>query len=137
MEKVKNMTQSELIVKCAENCGNAPKKLLLKDMIIAIAKKDINFCLDYVEENIVWNIVGKNNIEGKNEYARVLNQWKSEQVTQLIIHNIITHGNTASLNGTFILQNDEKIEFCNVYQFGGFGKNAKIKKITSYVIKTA
>lgn len=52
----------------------------------------------------------------------------------LHIHHIITHGNVASLNGKLTLTNGDKLEFCHVYRFSGFGKKAKIKEITSYII---
>ncbi|MCU9595534.1 hypothetical protein OEV82_13905 [Caldibacillus thermolactis] len=131
------MSQSDLTVECQEDCGNAPKKLLLKDFTIALAKKDIHFCINCIHDEIVWEIVGKKHIKGIKEYEQTLNQLKESSITHLLIHNIITHGNTASLNGTFILKNKDRIDFCDVYNFAGFGKKAKIKKITSYVIKTS
>lgn len=131
------MSQFEsLIVECAEDCGNAPKKELLRDLTIAFAKNDTEFCINCMRDDIVWEMIGQNRFEGIGEYKEALNNWKKHQVKHLIIHNIITHGNTASLNGTMLLEDETKIDFCDVYNFAGFGKKAKIKKITSYVIKT-
>lgn len=126
--------QSELMVKCKEDCGNAPKKLLLKDLTIALAKHDIDFCLNCMRDDVVWDMIGKQQVEGIDEYEQALLQMKHRQVQELHIHHIITHGNTASVNGTFYLTDGGSIAFCDVYDFGGFGKKAKIKKITSYVI---
>lgn len=125
-----------LIVECAEDCGNAPKKNVLKELNVAFAKHEIEFILDWVTDDVVWEIVGDQLIHGKDDVEKVLLEMKDYEVQRLSIHNIITHGNTASLNGTLLLSDQQKIDFCDVYNFRGFGKKAKIKSITSYVIKT-
>jgi hypothetical protein len=129
-----NNQPEKLQIFCAEDCGNSPKKALLRDISIAFAKNEISFCLDWMIDNIEWDIVGDQLIHGKDNVEKVLIRMK-RNVQQLHIHNIITHGNTGSVNGTLILMDQHTIEFCDVYNFAGFGKNAKIKKITSYVIK--
>ncbi len=126
--------ENKLKVYCEEDCGNAPKKELLKELAIAYAKGDIVFCLEWVKDEVEWDIVGKQQIRGMNEYEKALTQRTDGEIHELYIHNIITHGNTASLNGTIVLEDEQKIAFCNVYNFSGFGKKAKIKTITSYVI---
>ena len=123
-------------VECAENCGNSPKKQLLKELSIAFANNNTEFCLDWMTDDVVWEIIGDKTIQGINDFEHTLNEWKTRRVKQLCIANIITHGNTASLNGTLICNDNQTIAFCDVYNFRGFGKNAKIKSITSYVIKT-
>lgn len=128
-----NTNSEHLKVECAENCGNAPKKQLLKEWTIALAEKNIDFCLDCMRDDIVWNVVGQSKLEGKEKYEKAIKEIRWE-VKKLTIENIITHGNTASVNGIFILEDKKQIAFCDVYKFGGFGKNAKIKEITSYVI---
>ena len=124
-------------VECAENCGNSPKKRLLKDLTIAFAKSDIRFCVDCVADDVVWHIVGDKRIRGKGDFETALNQMKDREAQQMHIHNIITHGNTGSVNGTLILNDKQSVAFCDVYNFKGFGKNSKIKLITSYVVKTS
>lgn len=124
-----------LIVKCTEDCGNAPKKQMLKDFTVALAKNDIVSCLEWVREDIVWEIIGEQKINGIDEYEQKLIDMKERNVKELQIENIITHGNTCSVNGTLIFNDLQSIAFCDVYNFAGFGKNAKIKRITSYIIK--
>lgn len=128
------MGASSLKVICAENCGNSPKKQLLKDFTIALAEKNTDFCIDWVRDDLTWEIIGEKQFQGKEEYEKALEEMKDRNVEELEIHHIITHGNTASANGTLHFSNGETIAFCDVYEFAGFGKDAKIKRITSYII---
>lgn len=121
-------------IHCLEDCGNAPKKQLLKEFIIARLKKDISFCEQWMTDDCIWELVGEQLIEGKE---RVLHRFAkgNDDILELHIHHIITHGNVASLNGTILLKEEKAISFCDIYKFGSFGKKAKIKHITSYIIR--
>lgn len=87
-----------LKVICEENCGNAPKKQLLKDFNIAMAKCDIASIIEQVTDNITWRIVGDKQIEGKEEFTKELECIADKSATELHIEHIITHGNIASAN---------------------------------------
>lgn len=126
--------QENIKIECEENCGNSPKKLLLKDVSIALVKNEIDFCMEWMKEEVVWDIIGDQLIQGKENVEKALNEMKDQEVQELRIHNIITHGNTGSVNGMLVRKDKENIAFCDVYNFAGFGKKAKIQKITSYVI---
>src|SRR5690625_4765727 len=131
-------THSENIkIECAENCGNSPKKELLRDLSIAFAKNEIGFCMDWMTDDVAWEIIGDKLIRGKGDFEKALRQMKDREVQQLRIQNIITHGNVGSVNGTLILNDKQSVSFCDVYTFRGFSKNLKIKAITSYIIKTS
>lgn len=119
---------------CAEDCGNAPKKALLRDFHVAFAEYDESFILESVADDIQWRVIGDVEVQGKEELIRMLEQMQEEETAELIIDNIITHGNTASVNGSAKMANGEAYAFCDVYRFSGYGKNAKIKEMTSYVI---
>lgn len=124
-------------IECAENCRNSPRKELLKDLSISFVKKEIGFCMDWVTDDVVWELIGDKQIQGKNDFEKALHQIKNTEIQQLCIRNIITHGNAGSVNGTLILNNKQSIAFCDVYNFRGFSKNSKVKAITSYIIKTS
>ncbi|MFD2132287.1 nuclear transport factor 2 family protein [Pseudogracilibacillus auburnensis] len=129
-------TQSNnLKVECTENCGNSPKKMLLKELSIAFAENKISFCMDWMTDDVVWDLIGDKQIQGKANFEKVLIQMQGRRALELHIHNIITHGNTGSVNGTLLLNDQQSVAFCDVYNFRGTVKNAKIKAITSYVIK--
>lgn len=128
------MEVSQVKVVCDEDCGNAPKKVLIRDFITAIARGDQDFVQGNVTNEIVWEVVGKAKIKGVEVYLESLSQHPLQEPNRkdVVIRNIITHGNVASANGT-ISANKKIVDFCEVYHFSGF-KNAKIKAITSYII---
>lgn len=123
-----------MIIECAEDCGNAPRKNLLKRYNIAYAQNDFDFCLEWVADDIVWEMIGEQRFEGKQAFEKALAQMKENEVQMLQIHQIITHGNVASANGTLTFVDGKQWAYCDVYQFRGFSKTAKIRTISSYVI---
>lgn len=106
-----NRMSENLQVECMENCGNSPKKNLLKELTIAYAKKDITFCLDWLTDEVTWEVIGKQTVQGKDDVASILQQLNDLHIQQLQIQNIITHGNTGSVNGTITLANQQNIAF--------------------------
>lgn len=115
---------------CAEDCGNAPKKILIRDFITALAISDQEFISNHITDHFRWEKVGVKQILGKLDYLQSLS---ATDISEVLIKNIITHGNTGAANGTIIL-GSTSIAFCNVYLFTS-SKNAKIKEITSYEIQ--
>lgn len=115
------------------NCGNSPKMEFLKDFNIAFAKGNVEFLIDSVTDEIVWNIIGAKKIEGKENYAEELKKMKEAKATELILDQILSHGKEGAANGIIKMQNDKKYAFSDFYIFHG-AKGSKIKSITSYVI---
>ena len=54
---------------CEEDCGNAPKKAILRDFNIAIANKDLDYLLEWISDDVVWNKVGQSTATGKAQVA--------------------------------------------------------------------
>lgn len=117
------------------DCGNAPKKLFLRDYHIALANHNREMILESVDDNVQWEVVGKRTVKGKAEFERMLEDRLSKKLEVVTIDNIITHGNAASVNGTWTEVEGATYGFCDVYTFSSSAKNAKIKTITSYLIK--
>jgi hypothetical protein len=117
-----------------EDCGNAPKKLFLRDIYIAFAKNDLQHILQNVSDGIRWNMVGDSLVEGKEQVANVIEAMNHTKATELTIKNIITHGKTAAVDGIVKLENGSRYAFCDVYNFSSSAKDAKIKEVTSYSI---
>ena len=46
-----NYQSNNIKVECAEDCGNSPKKQLLKELTIAFANNDIDFCMECMSDN--------------------------------------------------------------------------------------
>ncbi len=118
---------------CEEDCGNAPKKAILRDFNIAIANKDLDYLLEWISDDVVWNKVGQSTATGKAQVADAFREIVPAE--ELVIESIITHGWHASAHGTLLMPDGAKYAYCDVYKFKGAARNSKIKSITSYVIQ--
>ena len=120
---------------CNEDCQNAPRKQQLKDLQIAFARCDTKAILEMLSEDINWNILGHKKLSGLQAVSRHLETLKDSPTSTLTIDQIITHGKSASLNGTTKLKDGAEYGFCDVYEFSGAGKNSVIKNITTYCLR--
>ncbi|ETT85325.1 hypothetical protein MKZ08_07325 [Viridibacillus sp. FSL R5-0477] len=130
-----NEEYGSLKVVCPYDCGNAPKKKLLQELTIAIAKNDQSFILEHLKDDVCWDIVGNKQIQGNNHVVEILSKKEKDRATELHINNIITHGSTGSINGIIILESKKRYAFCDIYNFTSAGKTSKIKEITSFLIE--
>lgn len=133
MENIESENQ-DMKITSPEDCGNSPKKKVLKEFIIAIAKKDMDFIIKSISNRVSWNTINEFTVQGKDNVIEAIENRVTLKIVELEIHKIITHGYTAGANGTVKLEDGSIYSFCNVYAFVSAGKNI-IKEITSYVIK--
>lgn len=110
------------------------KAKFLKKFNEAFAKSDTEYIVDHVTDDISWTIVGDSTVEGKDAFIQALKTMESEEPFELEIKNIITHGDSAAVNGTMKSQDGSSYAFCDIYKFSRY-KNPKISAITSYVIE--
>lgn len=116
------------------DCGNSPKKELLKQVNIAFAKGNLDFLVEHTTDEITWNIIGNKTIEGKENFTENLKKMRAEKVAELQFDQILTHGKAGAVNGIMKMQNGKNYAFSDFYEFSG-AKGGKIKSITSYVIE--
>ncbi|MEX0771938.1 MAG: nuclear transport factor 2 family protein [Balneolales bacterium] len=101
----------------------------------AFAKSDTEYLSNNVTDDVHWTMHGDFAVRGKKAFIEALNQMEADEPFELTIKNIITHGNTAAVDGTMKTPSGNKTyAFCDVYKFNGF-KNPKIKEMTSYVLE--
>lgn len=117
-----------------EDCGNAPRKEVIRDFNIAFAECKFDKVLEFMADDIEWVFVGKQIMNGKEEAKKFLETMGNEKAEELILDMIITHGDTAAADG-IIKYKEMAVAFCDVYKFTGHDKNAKIKRLTSYGIE--
>ena len=117
-----------------EDCGNAPKKLFLKNFIAAIVNGDQAFISGTTTDDIAWNFAGGDRITGKQNVLTELQKSRSDNVEELIINTIITHGYNGAVEGLFKYKTGRTVAFCDVYQFRTSTNNAPIKSVTTYAI---
>lgn len=124
-----------LTVTYPNDCGNAPKKIVLREFNIAYASQDMDYILANVTNDVHWHIVGEQQIRGEHEFSARLNQTRHGKVKELHIHKLITHGKTGAVNGTITYADRSRYAYCAVYEFNNSSKKAKIKEITTYTIR--
>ena len=118
----------------APDCGNAPRKVFLKDLNIAFATGNADFIIDHVSNDITWVMHGDKTVKGKEGFIGLMNILRQDIADELILHNIITHGREAAANGEMIM-GTRKYSFCDVYHFTNTTSSI-IKEMHSYVIET-
>ena len=119
------------------DCGNAPKRQLLRDLNIAFARSDVDAILAYFTEDIIWRIVGEREIRGEAAVRQELESMQGVVTRELVIHSIITHGREGAINGEVITQNGEHYAFCDICQFSSAaGKGIKSMKSYTVTINT-
>ncbi len=104
---------------------------------MAFAESDTAFILGNVTNDIEWFIYGDKRIKGIEDFEKELVEMMLERPARLEVDEVITHGNTASVNGIIDMTDNGKpssYAFCDVYKLSGF-KNPKVKEIKSYVLK--
>ena len=62
-----------------EDCGNAPKKELLRDFNIAFVKGDVDHLLQNITDDIQWTMVGDTLLEGKEQVTKMLEKTKQSK----------------------------------------------------------
>lgn len=131
---VASATLHDVVNLCvAADCGNAPKRLVLRDYVLAVAERDVDAIAAALADDVVWEIVGRSTTM-KDDFASTVDQLFKGAVDTLSIESILTHGKEGCVAGTMVLADGRSIRFCDVYLFNGHSKTAKIKKITSYLI---
>lgn len=120
-----------------EDCGNAPKKLFLKDFLVAIVSNDRAFVARNTTDDICWNLVGGRCLSGKQDALPELQRSRSDEVAELIITTIVTHGYHGAVDGFLKFKDGKTVAFCDIYQFRASTNNAPIKAITTYAIALA
>ena len=83
------------------DCGNSPRKLFIKDFNLAFANGDINFILDHLHDEIIWEMVGVETLSGKESIRMFLENVTKEKTESVSLHTIITHGRDASSKTIF------------------------------------
>src|SRR5690349_21623803 len=117
-----------------EDCGNAPKKLFVKEFIVAMVNNDLEFVGQNVADDIQWNMVGAEIIQGKDTFLKSLRRSRGGAILELTIHTIVTHGYDGVAEGVLKLKDGRMMAFCDVYRFKASTNNAPIKAISTYAI---
>ena len=119
----------------SEDCGNAPKKAFLRDFNIAFAENNIAQLLDSVTDDFTWELIGNTTYHGKEAFGKVLAGMLDSKATELVIRDILTHGDIGAIHGSMSFDDGSTVAFCDICTFNSHAKDAKIKAMTSYGIE--
>lgn len=115
------------------DCGNSPKNKFIEKITIAFGTGDIETILGSVTADIRYDRAGGSCVVGIENFARELERLKEDEVEELVIQHVLTHGKAGAANGIKKLKNGTTFGFCNVFEFDG-AKGARIRGITSYLV---
>ncbi len=114
------------------DCGNAPRKKILRDFIVALTTPDSKYIASLLADDIAWTLVGGRLLTGLD----AVKEWvpRLPPADQVTFGSLLTHGHGASVDGLVDLADGTSWGFCHVLRFAGAAKTAKIVGVKSYVI---
>ena len=115
------------------DCGNSPKKELLRDLNIAFARADVEGILAFFSDDIRWQVIGEADLRGKEAVRGALEAMNDVVTRELVIYSIITNGREGVVNGVITTEQGGSVAFCDVCQFASTS-GQKIKSMASYTI---
>jgi hypothetical protein len=116
-----------------KGCDNAPRKQIVIDFTVAVLTMQNEVIKEYADETIIWyQLKDDKKLEGLCSLISNLHEGDKSHIDFLEVHQVITHGKFASINGLISLANGSKIEFCDVYTFSNSAKSGKVKEVKSY-----
>ena len=116
------------------DCGDAPERLLVRDVNVAFAQADVEGILDRLAVDIHWQIIGKADIRGKEAVGAALEAMKDVVTRELVILSIISLGTEGAANGVIRTEGGGSFAFCDFYRFTS-ASGEKIKLMMSYVVE--
>ncbi|MGP5195759.1 nuclear transport factor 2 family protein [Arthrobacter rhombi] len=117
------------------DCGNSPRKEILRDLMVALAQRDVEHLDVVLAEDVSWTVVGERTETGR-EAAREM-ALALPEVDELTFGTFLTHGRGAGVDGVLRLADGTETAFCHVLRFKSTAKTAKVANINSYLIKTS
>lgn len=92
-----------------DNCGNAPKQIVLADILIGYLSHDS----DKLNSDVQWQIIG----EGITA---------DTDVVSIDFEHILSHGKYASADGKVVTVTGAELDFMAVGEFANHSKDAKL-----------
>lgn len=120
------------VIDVPERCGNAPRKVVVRDFTISLVSKNLTEVAGSLADNARWTVNGQQVLNDIDE----IQDWVSTQpeARELKVNTVITHGTECGVDGTVTLADGASIAFAHMLRFTGGAKTAKIKEIRSYII---
>lgn len=110
------------------------RKDLIEKMNRAFANCDLDFLIDHVTDDIKWDIVGEDTMEGLSEFKDLLEKMKAHGSMDITINEITMGDSRAVVEGIVQLKKPGKrrrYAFCDVYTFQK--EKSKVKELRTYI----
>jgi limonene-1,2-epoxide hydrolase len=112
-------------------------KKIVKGIIEMFTGNNLSPYLNYLAEDIKWNIVGMPSICGKSEFIETVNSLELENFKFTKIKNIISEGEFVVVESVGHVNvkknNSETPAYCDIYKI----KEGKVCELTTYIIDTS
>ena len=115
-----------------EDCGNAPKKATIRDLLVFLAREEYDQVMDYMTEDIQWERAGGEKVAGRENLAALLSQLTDPSANSFTVTDILSHGDRCAASGTFRRADGNQSHVGHFFRFNGHGKNAKIGRVMTY-----
>ena len=120
-----------------EDCGNAPKKAVIKDWLVSLTIGEADLVTSQLAENARWEVVGSRTVEGMTDISTIVTELSELPVSTLMIGNVLSHGKRVAADGSLKLRDGREVRFAHFFTFSGHGRKAKISEITTFTIDEA
>ena len=124
------MKKKDIILNIPHDCDNAPKRRIIRDVVIAFYKKDWQTIKEILEDKFTFKIIGNRTFETTDDFRKYLD--RDIEVIELSIDDVLSHGKYGACNG-IVKSKKEDISFAYFFEFQSAGKNS-IKTISEYII---
>jgi hypothetical protein len=101
---------------------------------LPLVERNLADILAVVAEEVEWDVVGRRRPR-KDGFESAVDRLLGGEVLSLTLHSVLTHGDECCVTGVMGLADGRAIRFCDVYKFTGHSKTAKLKTITSFVVR--
>jgi limonene-1,2-epoxide hydrolase len=112
-------------------------KQIVKKIIEVFINNNQDAILNYLADNIKWNIVGMPQIRGKKEFINAINSLELENFSTSEIKNVISEGEFVVVESigqlTAQINSFHAPSYCDIYRI----KYGKVCELTTYIIDTA
>jgi hypothetical protein len=113
-------------------CGNAPRQLVIRDLVLALAEVNEPRLHELLAEKVRWDRAGAGTIEGLSQLTdRLAGQG---EVASIELASILTHGREGSTDGVLTFRDGRRQAFCHVLRFASTVKAAKATEMRSYLV---
>lgn len=113
------------------------KEEFIRDFNEAFSKNDLDFILNNMSDDIVWDFIGEKTMNGIEEVREFMMPMKGVQTMEMELLQIISRDQSAAANGWMKIKEPsgeiKHFGFVDFYEFEGL-KMPKVKKMTSYMV---